>query len=215
MVRTLAVSDEEVAGMRLGAALRIAPALVLAAGDLAFDYLTAIADQLDRPAVMVPGNHDRDLSGYRQHRGLWMRAGRPTEWPGPAGFENADGRIVDAAGLRIAGLGGCLRYRDGPNQWTEAQQARRAKRLVREARRAERRDGRGVDVLLTHAPPRHCGDREDGPHRGFECLHALVDQLRPQVLVHGHIHPYGEQLPDRALGTTRVVNVVGRKVLEI
>ncbi|GAA4690078.1 metallophosphoesterase [Pseudonocardia yuanmonensis] len=215
MVRTLAVADEEIPGLRCGAARRSGVDLVLAAGDLPFDYLAAIADAVDRPAVMVPGNHDRDLSGFRQRRGLWTSAGHPCEWPGPAGFENADGRIVDAGGLRIAGLGGCLRYRPGPNQWTEAEQTRRAKRLVRLAKRARRRDGRGVDVLLTHAPPRHCGDREDGPHRGFVCLHGVVAQLQPRFLVHGHIHPYGERVPDRMLGTTRVVNVVGRKVLEL
>lgn len=26
-------------------------------------------------------------------------------------------------------------------------------------------DGRIVDILLTHAPPRRCGDREDPPYR--------------------------------------------------
>jgi len=35
------------------------------------------------------------------------------------------------------------------------------------------------------------------------------------VLLHGHIHPHGEPVPDRRIGTTRVVNVVGRKVLEL
>jgi hypothetical protein len=215
MVRTLAVSDEEVAGLRTAAARRYDVALVLGAGDLPFDYLADLANTLDRPGVMVPGTHDRDLSGFSQRRGLWMRAGHPSDWPGPAGFENADVRVVDVAGLRIAGLGGCLRYRPGPNQWSEAEQARRGRRLVRIARRARRKDGRAVDVLLTHAPPRHCGDREDGPHRGFECLHPLVEALRPRLLVHGHIHPHGEPVPDRMLGSTRVVNVVGRKVVDV
>ncbi len=108
-----------------------------------------------------------------------------------------------------------LRYNDGANQWTQRQQARRARRLVRAAHRRTRRDGRRVDVLLTHAPPRGCGDREDGPHHGFECLHRVVAALAPRLLVHGHIHPYGEQVPDRFLGDTRVVNVVGRKILEL
>lgn len=215
MVRALAVSDEEVAGLRTDAVRRLGVDVVVAAGDLPFDYLAELCDRTDRPGVLVPGNHDVDLSGYRQHRGMWTRAGHPCPWPGPAGFVDADSRVVDVAGLRIAGLGGSVRYRHGPNQWTQAQQARRARRLVRAARRLQRRDGRGVDVLLTHAPPRACGDREDGPHHGFECLHDVVAALRPRVLLHGHIHPHGERVPDRRIGATRVVNVVGRKILEL
>ena len=80
---------------------------------------------------------------------------------------------------------------------------------MRAARRLRRRDGRGVDILLTHAPPRDCGDREDQPHRGFECLHEVVAALQLRLLVHGHIHPYGQPVPYRLLGETAVVNVVG------
>ncbi len=167
------------------------------------------------PGVLVPGNHDPDLTGYRERRGIWLRDGLPGAWPGPDGWTDADARVVDLGGLRFAGLGGCVRYRPGPNQWTQREQARRARSLVRTARRAQRRDGRAVDVLLTHAPPRGCGDGEDGPHQGFDCLHAVVAALRPRLLLHGHIHPYGVARPDRTLGTTRVVNVVGRRTMEL
>ncbi len=70
-------------------------------------------------------------------------------------------------------------------------------------------------MLLTHSPPRHLGDREDRPHRGFECLHTTVHALRPTVLLHGHIHPPGEPVPDRTLGTTTVINTVGYRILHI
>ncbi|MEU4742043.1 metallophosphoesterase, partial [Actinosynnema sp. NPDC023658] len=71
------------------------------------------------------------------------------------------------------------------------------------------------DVLLTHSPPLGCGDGPDPPHRGFACLHDAVRRLRPPLLLHGHVHPHGEVRPDRVLGTTRVVNVVGFKVVDI
>jgi Icc-related predicted phosphoesterase len=93
--------------------------------------------------------------------------------------------------------------------------SRRARRLVRGARRRRRRDGRGVDVLITHAPPKGLGDEDDRAHEGFEAFHRLVRDLRPRLLLHGHIHPYGIERPDRQIGDTRVVNVVPYRVLDM
>ncbi|MGC7098995.1 metallophosphoesterase family protein [Amycolatopsis lurida] len=213
MLRALVVADEVDERLWTGATGGLAVDLILGAGDLPFDYLEFLANALDRPCVFVPGNHDPDLSGFTRYGGLSMRDGFPAHWPGPAGGVNADGRVVDVGGLRIAGLGGSVRYNDGPNQWTQAQQARRARRLVRRAARRKRRDGRGVDVLLTHSPPRHLGDREDPPHHGFDCLHRTTEKLAPRWLLHGHIHPHGEATPDRRIGETVVRNVVGYHII--
>ena len=215
MPKVLAVSDEVVERLWTTQVRRHDVGLVLAAGDLPFDYLEFLSDALDRPCVFVPGNHDVDLSGYTSSRGMWTNAGLPADWPGPTGAINVDGRVTDVAGLRIAGLGGSIHYNGGPNQWTERQMSRRARALHRRATLTRLRDGRGVDVLLTHSPPRHLGDREDPPHRGFTCLHTTLRKLRPTVMVHGHIHPHGEQVPDRTTGPTRVVNTVGYRILDI
>jgi hypothetical protein len=215
MVRVLAVADEIVEQLWTDQVHSLEVDLIVAAGDLPFDYLEFLANALDRPLVFVPGNHDVDLSGYSNVRGLWTKAGVPVRWPGPTGAVNADERVVDVAGLRIAGLGGSIRYNKGPNQWTERQQARRARRVSRLAGWRRLRDGRGVDVLLTHSPPLGCGDEPDAPHRGFACLGSLVTRLRPSFMLHGHIHPHGVVRPDRVLGSTRVVNVVPWKVLDI
>jgi Icc-related predicted phosphoesterase len=72
-----------------------------------------------------------------------------------------------------------------------------------------------VDVLLTHAPPRGAGDREDPAHQGFEALNRLVGRLQPPLLLHGHIHPYGEPVRAHRIGPTIVRNVVGRHLLDI
>jgi len=214
-MNALVVSDEEDPALRAGMRLFGDVDLIVSAGDLGFDYLTGLVEHHACPGVFVPGNHDPDLTGFTERRGIWMRDGMPAVWPGPPGLDDADGRVVDIAGLRFVGLGGCVRYRPGPNQWTQREQARRARRLVRVARRRIRRDGRTVDVLLTHAPPRGLGDRDDAPHHGFECLHAVVEALNPRLLLHGHIHPYGVPQPDRQIGGTRVVNVVGRRLMEL
>ncbi|EOD65960.1 metallophosphoesterase family protein [Amycolatopsis vancoresmycina] len=214
MPKALVVSDEVDERLWTDAVRAVSVDLVIGAGDLPYDYLAFLASALDAPCVFVPGNHDPDLSGYTRYGGLSMKDGFPTVWPGPAGGINADGRVVDVAGLRFAGLGGSIRYNDGPNQWTQRQQARRARGLVRRARFRRWRDGRDVDILLTHSPPLDLGDRPDPPHRGFACLHRTIEVLRPKWLLHGHIHPHGEPVPDRVAGATRIRNVVGHRIME-
>jgi hypothetical protein len=233
----LAVSDEVDEGLLASPGQARTADLIVACGDLPAEYLGSLMNRLDIPLVYVPGNHDPDLSGYRQARsGLVLRAGLPARSPWPDGAVNADGRVVDVAGLRIAGLGGCLRYGSGPNQYTEREQSRRALALRVRARALRTRTGTRtrtgagtrtgrtstgtgtgtrVDVLLTHAPPRGVGDGQDRPHRGFSCYHGLVSALRPIALLHGHIHPYGASVAARDMGGTIVQNVTGWQLLDI
>jgi hypothetical protein len=160
----------------------------------------------------VPGNHDPDLSGYRVSRGgLMLRAGLPARAPWPDGAVSADGRVVDVAGLRIAGLGGCRRYRPGPNQYSDRQQARRARRLALRARLARTR----VDMLITHAPPRGVGDGTDPVHQGFPALNVLAGRLQPALLLHGHVDPDPSGRPDGRLGGTLVRNATGWQLLDL
>jgi hypothetical protein len=216
VVLVLAVSDEVDNILRADVGPVHDARLVVACGDLPFDYLDYLMNALDAPLVFVPGNHDPDVSGYRTSRaGLTLKGGLPARPPWPAGAVNAERAVVDVAGLRIAGLGGCLRYSDGPNQYTQRQQARRARSLARRAHWRSARDGRGVDVLLTHAPPRGTGDREDRAHQGFEALNRLARRLQPPLLLHGHIHPDEEPARVHRLGRTVVRNVMGRHLLDI
>src|SRR5438876_11185585 len=115
MVRMLAVSDEVDDALVADPTAVRGAQLIVACGDLPFDYLGYLMNALDVPLVFVPGNHDPDVSGYRTSRaGLTLRAGLPAQPPWPAGAVSAERAVVDVAGLRLAGLGGCRRYRDGP-----------------------------------------------------------------------------------------------------
>src|SRR5215475_12410133 len=135
MVRVLAVSDEVDDALVADPTAVRGAQLILACGDLPFEYLGSLMNALDVPLVFVPGNHDPDVSGYRSSRaGLTLQAGLPARAPWPDGALNADRRILDVAGLRVAGLGGCPRYSEGPNQYSDRQQARRALRLRGAAR---------------------------------------------------------------------------------
>ena len=193
MVRVLVVADEEVHGVE-SRVRDLQVDLLLGAGDLPWSYLESIASLVDAPAAFVPGNHDPSTADGVE----------------PQGFDNLDGRVLTVGGLRIAGLGGCVRYNDGLHQYTQREYDRRARRLVKEARKAG-----PVDILLTHAPPLGLGDEPDRCHVGISALHGVLEKLRPTWHLHGHIHPYGMHKPDRQLGPTTIRNVIPWHVLEI
>lgn len=208
----LGIADEERPALTIPGAVDFGPGnrpdVVLSAGDLDFGYVSAVADAFDVPCVMVPGNHDPSLGGFTLTGTGWLRAGRHDRWPGPVGAWTADGDVVEVAGLRIGGLGGCGRYSDGPNQWTGAQARRRARRVER----ASRRSG-GIDVLLTHAPgSRGAGD--DAAHRALPAVDRLLHRLRPALHLHGHAHLHGDARPvftgpSGGESPTLTVNTVG------
>ncbi len=215
MTRILAIADEPFPG--LPDVLGSTPDLIVSCGDLPWSDLERIVDIANVPLLFVPGNHDPALVSQGTEPGLSGGIRNPhfIDPPGPRGCTSVDGRIEDVRGLRVAGLGGSVRYRPGPNQYTQAEMRRRANRLARRAWFRRLRDRLPVDILLTHAPPRGLGDEDDPAHQGFDALHGLVERLRPTFLLHGHVHPYGIERPDRMLRETRVVNVVPYKILEI
>jgi Icc-related predicted phosphoesterase len=77
------------------------------------------------------------------------------------------------------------------------------------------RDGRKLDVLVTHAPPYGLAAAEDSAHVGFVALLRLIRNFQPLLAVHGHVHPYGRVLPERRVGKTRVINVVPTRMIEL
>jgi hypothetical protein len=225
-VRVLAVADEVDSALGPSSLQELRPDLILACGDLPFSYLEYLVTLANVPLLYVPGNHDPDLTHPEPPERVRVNGPIglpgpvnssfhvPRERPsGPAGCTNVDGRVVEERKLRVAGLGGCVRYHEGPNQYTQAGMRRRA--LSLEARTRLRHPGRGVDIVVTHAPPLGAGDAGDPAHQGFAAFHRLIDKLRPRLLVHGHVHPYGRHMPRHTIGDTSVVNVIPHKLLEV
>jgi Icc-related predicted phosphoesterase len=212
VTRILAVADEEDDRLTAARLSVMRPDLVVACGDLHFDYLDFIVSATNAPLVFVPGNHDPEV---RPAARPWTPGGQPDgDGHGqrlPSWCTSADGRVVRVAGVVAAGLGGSMRYNNGPNQYTEREMHRRANRLAARSRLRTRR----VDLLLTHAAPLGLGDGDDPCHRGFACFHDLVRRLAPRYLVHGHIHPYGQRCPDRAIGDTTVINAIPHRLIEL
>ncbi len=214
MIRILAVADE-VSQALYGPRLKeLRPDLILGCGDLPFDYLEYLRAKAEVPLLYVHGNHDP--SPRKPVTSTYL----PAEYaqrspPSAVGCVDLEDRWEDEVGLRIAGLGGSIRYNDGDNQFTQAEMRRRVRRLTRRVRIRNWRDRRSVDVVIAHSPPLDCGDEGDGPHRGFAAFHRLIEQLEPKVMLHGHIHPHGRPRPDRTIGRTRIVNVIPYRLLEI
>lgn len=196
-MRILIVSDEEQAALwdhyRPGRLDNID--LILSAGDLKQDYLSFLVTMANKPLLYVHGNHDESY----------------IERP-PEGCECIDGRIVTINGLRILGLGGCMRYNGGTHQYTETEMARRIRRL-----RPSLYLSGGVDIVLTHAPVKDCGDLTDAAHRGFECFKMLLDRYSPSYLIHGHVHKryLAGTSKEHIYGSTKIINACGCTYLEI
>jgi Icc-related predicted phosphoesterase len=165
--------------------------LVIGCGDLPADYLDALATVYAAPLVFVRGNHDPP--------------GRQGDYPQAS---EIDGRVVTETGLLIAGLEGSIRYSDGPHQYTERQMMAKVRALRLRLRL------RHPDILITHGPPAGVNEGTDAPHRGLQAVRRAVEWMRPRLLLHGHVHPYGREIPrEGQLGETRVINVVGHRLI--
>ena len=169
--------------------------LIISCGDLSAKYLEFLATMGRAPVVYVPGNHDV----------------RYTQDP-PEGCDCIDGHFVTYNGLRILGLGGCRWYRPGPYQVTEREMRKKIRKL-----RFQLWRHKGVDIVVTHAPPEGVGDGEDNAHRGFEALIDLIDKYKPAYLLHGHVHANYDSrfIREREYNGTKVINVGERYTLEV
>lgn len=170
--------------------------LVLGAGDLPGETLEFIATKVRVPLAFVFGNH---AEGY-------VRDASGEERP-PGGCVNAHLRFLELGGVSILGVEGSARYREGPHQYSERDFAFMLARLAPRLWARKRRYGRGVDVLLTHAPPVGPTAGADHAHRGVPAFNDFHRRWLPQVHVHGHVHLSGSSA-ERAYTTADGVRVI-------
>ena len=169
--------------------------LILSCGDLPPEYLSYLARELDAPLYYVRGNHDIRY-----------------ETAPPQGCVDLHGRVIRFRGLNLLGLEGSMWYNGGPVQYTE----REMRRLIRKLRLTIWWLG-GVDLVITHAPPKGIHDQEDLCHQGFEIFQRLIQKYKPPWFIHGHIHRKFDRPSDRVsiVDETQVINTYGYHVLEI
>src|SRR5690606_5571552 len=163
--------------------------LVLGCGDLPATYLEFLSDALMRPVYYVLGNHAQELT----------RTGERGVPRHPEGCIDLGGKVVTdpGSGLIMAGLPGSIKYTENdPVQYTELQMHWMILKMVPKLLRNRLRHGRALDILVTHSPPRHVGDRDDVAHRGFVAMRRFLRWFRPRYQVHGHIHLYDRSVPN-------------------
>ena len=100
----------------------------------------------------------------------------------------------------------------GPYQYREA----RMRNMIRLMRPKIWWRG-GVDIVITHAPPRHVHDADDRCHRGFNSFNWLIDKYQPEYFIHGHIHALFSDPNERVtvVKNTKIVNAYGHVVIDI
>lgn len=168
--------------------------LIISCGDLNPHYLSFLVTLSSVPVLYVHGNHD----------------GKYENIP-PEGCTCIDDEIYVYNGVRILGLGGSMRYKPGPHQYTEWQMRQRVAKLKFKLFKS-----RGFDILVTHAPAYQLNDGMDLPHQGFQVFKTLMEKYRPKYFLHGHVHlsyGRGHKRYDK-YQDTHVINAYERCVFE-
>ena len=140
--------------------------LIISCGDLNPDYLQFLVTMTNKKLLYVYGNHDIQY-----------------EANSPLGCVNIDGRVYEYNGIRILGLGGCMKYKPSSLMYTEGEMKRRIMKVTPQIVLMG-----GIDILVTHAPAAGYGDLEDMPHWGYKCFNELINRWKPKLMLHGHVH---------------------------
>ncbi|MGN0606960.1 MAG: metallophosphoesterase [Oscillospiraceae bacterium] len=168
--------------------------LIISCGDLSPLYLSFIATFAHAPVLYVNGNHDGKADS-----------------PKPEGCFCIEDTIYNYHGIRILGLGGSMRYKDGPNQYTQKEMDRRVRKL-----KLKLMLNKGFDILVTHSPAYQINDDTDLPHTGFQAFNMLLDKYSPKYFLHGHVHlNYGSKF--KRISTykdTTIINAYTKHIFE-
>jgi Icc-related predicted phosphoesterase len=190
--------------------------LILSAGDLPLDYLDFIISNLNKPLFFVFGNHHtEDLHYYRKPWNAPLLQEEVKEYLG-CGAIYLGSKVKKEGNFIAAGLGGSMRYNNGPNQFTNFEMFIEILKIIPGLLWNRIVYGRFLDVLLTHAPPKGIHDKNDKCHTGFKAFLWFMKTFKPKYLVHGHIHLY--DLNDKRStkwNETTVINAFNHYIIDL
>ncbi|MFQ3673037.1 MAG: metallophosphoesterase [Aggregatilineales bacterium] len=143
--------------------------LIVSCGDMPAAYLDYISSILGKPLLYVRGNHDEMYT---------------TEPPGGIDLHN---NLFEYKGVSFIGLEGSIQYNNGPIQYTQHEMRMKVLQLAPRLRYNRWKRGYGVDVFVTHSPPKGIHDADDLPHQGFSAFLDFLTWYRPRYMIHGHV----------------------------
>ncbi|MCL2804930.1 MAG: metallophosphoesterase [Treponema sp.] len=191
--------------------------LILSAGDLPLYYLDFIISILNKPLYFIFGNHHtKDLKHYtKQNEATLVQGLEESEFLG-CGAVHIGSNVKTEGKFIVAGLGGCMRYNNGQNQFSDFEMFLEILKLIPKLFWNRIVKGRFLDILLTHAPPKGIHDKKDMCHLGFKSFLWFMKAFKPKFLVHGHIHLY--DLADVRVTrweNTHVINAYSHYVIDL
>ena len=122
-----------------------------------------IADGKGVPIFGIPGNHE------------------PKDAVSSHGIENIHGKVVEIYGVKIAGIGGCVRYKNDNARLflTEGESVDLASAME------------PADILITHSPTMKGFEHKDPAHRGLFGVDRYISLHSPTYHLYGHVHERG------------------------
>jgi Icc-related predicted phosphoesterase len=162
--------------------------VVVGAGDFArirrgLESTVEALTDIDRPAVLVPGNNET-LDELRSACRGWRSA------------HVLHGESTDIAGVTFFGIGGGVPVTPF-GDWSFD--------LTEDAAQALLASCPEGAVLVSHSPPHGLLDRDaSGRHLGSTAVRAVISRVRPRLVVCGHIHGFAGQ--EAELDGCRIVN---------
>ena len=195
-MRILAIADEESKALwdYFDKSMLEGIDLIISCGDLDPRYLSFLVTFYSGPVLYVHGNHD----------------GKYEQIP-PEGCTCIEDDIFVYKGVRILGLGGSMRYKPGPHQYTEREMKQRVAKLWFKIFFR-----RGFDILVAHAPAYQFNVGRVLQHLGFNIFRTLLERYRPKFFLHGHVHlSYGRNYKryDKYMDT-HIINAYERCVFD-
>ncbi|SRR5260221_3420663 len=172
--------------------------LIISCGDMPAPYLDLISSTLNVPLFFVRGNHDTQYE------------------PGRPGGDNLHQRLLNYRGLSFAGLEGSPDYNGEPVQYSEFAMYSMVLKFAPIPVLRRLRFGYGVDVMVTHAPPRDIHDLMDRAHRGFRSFRLMIRLYHPRYMLHGHVDTWDNRRPTvTQFAGTEIININPVKVLKL